>query len=133
MSTNSDKRTEEMLNKLRKLKGFCQLTPEEADAEYEAAPTEPLSDDEIASIVESVISGELASWEPVPDLDWADELNLNEVESDAPQLYRNKGEGDDDATAAEDSLREELLDNGNDTEDEDGMDGGSTPPSSCGK
>lgn len=128
MSTNPEKRAEEALQKLRKLKGYCPLTPEEADAEFDAAPADPISKDEINSIVESIMSSEMASWEPVPDLGWTEGLDLDEVENDSLVLHRNEGEGDDEANAAEDSLREELLDDGDDTEDEDGMDGGSAPP-----
>lgn len=133
MSTNPEKRAEEALNKLRKLKGYCPLTPEEADAEFDAAPTDPISEDEIDSLVESIMSGEMASWEPTPDLGWTDEINLDEVENDSLVLHRNEGEGDEEANAAEDSLREELLEDGDDTEDEDRMDGGSAPPPPCSK
>jgi hypothetical protein len=56
MSHDAEKRAEEMLNKLRKLKGLCPMTPEEADAAYDAAPEVPLSQDKIRSIVDSVTS-----------------------------------------------------------------------------
>jgi len=118
MSNNPEKRADEALQKLRKLKGYCPLTPEEADAEFDAAPAEPISDIEISSIVESIMSGEMTSWEPVPDLGWIDELDLDEVESDSLVLHRNEGEGDEESNAAEDSLREELLEDGDDTEEE---------------
>ena len=133
MSTNPEKRADEALQKLRKLKGYCPLSPEEAEAEFDSAPAVPISDERIKSLVESILSGELTSWEPIPDLTWTDELNLEEVEVDALQLYRNKGEVNDESNAAEDALRKELLDDGNDTEEEDGMDGGAKPPSSCGE
>jgi hypothetical protein len=86
-----------------------------------------MTSDQIRSIVESVTSGELASWEPVPDLNWTNELDLGEVEEDAMQLYRNKGE-DDEASDEEDELRKELLSDGDEPEEQDGMDGGATPP-----
>ena len=128
MSPSPEKRMEELFKKLRTLKGFGHMTSKQAEAEFAAATPEDLSDSEIASIVESVMSGELTSWEPSPDLEWADELDLEDVECDALQIYRNKGEDDAEASAAEQDLREELLDDGDDTEEEDGMDGGSTPP-----
>lgn len=118
MSINPDKHADEALRKLRTLKGYSPLTPDEADAEFDAAPADSISQDEINSIVESIVSGEMASWEPVPDLGWTDEFDLDEVESDSLVLHRNEGEGDDEANAAEDSLREELLEDGDDTEDE---------------
>ncbi len=126
MSSEAEKRAERMIHKLRKLKGFCPLTPEEADAMYDAAPAEEIGDDDVQSLVEFVVSGAKAAWEPQPDLGWDAEVDLGEVEDEALQLYRNKGEGGDD-TSEEDSLREELL-NDDETEDEDGVDGGEEPP-----
>jgi hypothetical protein len=126
MSQDAEKNTAEMIAKLRKLKGIAPMTPEEADTAYDDAPAEPLSQDRIRSIVESVASGELASWEPLPDLGWTSELNLEEVEEDAMQLYRNKGEGDE-ASDVEDELRRELLDDGDESEESHGMDEGAAP------
>lgn len=126
MNKDAEKRAERMIHKLRKLKGFCPMTPEEADAAYDAAPADEISHDEIQSLVEFVTSGGKASWEPNPDLGWDEEMNLGEVEDEALQLYRNKGEDDGD-TSEEDSLREELL-NDDETEDEDGVDGAEQPP-----
>lgn len=57
MSHDAEQRAEEMIHKLRKLKGFCPMTPEEADAEFDAAPAIPLTQDEIRNIVAFVISG----------------------------------------------------------------------------
>lgn len=126
MNNDAEERAERMIHKLRKLKGFCPMTPEEADAAYDAAPSDEISDDEIQSLVEFVTSGGTASWEPKPDLGWDEEMNLGELEDEALQLYRNKGEDDGD-TSEEGSLREELL-NDDETEDEDGVDGGEEPP-----
>jgi hypothetical protein len=127
MSQDADKNMDELIAKLRKLKGIGPMTPEEADVAFDEAPEEPMTSDQIRSIVESVTSGELASWEPVPDLNWTNELDLGEVEEDAMQLYRNKGE-DDEASDEEDELRKELLSDGDEPEEQDGMDGGATPP-----
>lgn len=127
MSHDAEKRAEEMIHKLRKLKGFCPMTPEEADAGYEAAPADPISDDEIDSMIEFVTSGGNASWEPKPDLGWTHTVNLEDVE-DALQLHRNKGEDDGDTTE-EDRLREEMLSD-DEEEDENGVDGGEEPPGS---
>lgn len=128
MSRDAEKRAEEMIHKLRKLKGFCPLTPEEADAAYDAAPADPISDSDIQSLVEFVTSGGKAGWEPKPDLGWTNNIDLSDVEDEALQLHRNKEEGeDDDDTSAEDELRDELLSD-DDSEDEDGMDGGAEPP-----
>jgi hypothetical protein len=106
---NDEQYYKELTAKLRKLKGIGPLTPEEADAEYENAPEDSISPDEIRSIVGSVTSGDLVSWEPVADLDWTQEMDLSEVEEDALQLYRNRGEDDEKTDEIEDELRDELL------------------------
>ena len=127
MSHDAEKRAEEMLHKLRKLKGFCPMTPEEADAAYDAAPADPISDDEVESLIDFVTSGGKASWEPKPDLGWTEDEDLSNVDEDALQLHRNKGEDDGDSTE-EDKLREEMLSDDEEDEDEDGVDGGEEPP-----
>lgn len=126
MSHDAEKYVDETLNKLRKLKGFCPMTPEEADAAYNAAPPDAICDDEIESLIDFVTSGGSASWEPRPDLGWTEDENISEVEKDAIQLHRNEGEDDGD-TSEEDRLRKELL--SDDEEDEDRMDGGKESPS----
>lgn len=123
MSNSADKRLDELTAKLRKLKGYSPLTPEEAEEAYANAPEEQMSDDEISGIVEQVVSGELASWDPSPDLGWLDDMNLSEVEEDALLLHRNAGESDPDADDTEDELRKEMLED----DDEDAAAGGSTP------
>lgn len=92
------------------------------------APAEPLSPDKIRSIVESVTSGELTSWAPVPELQWTEEINLEDVEKDALQLFRNKGEDNDETDQAEAELRDELLTDDDESEDKNGLDGGAESP-----
>ncbi len=128
MSHDAEKRAEEVIHKLRKLKGFCPMTPAEADAAYDAAPADSISDEDMDSMIEFATSAGTASWEPRPDLGWTDEENIEEVEEDTLQLHRNKGEHEGD-TSEEDRLREEMLSD-DETEDEDGMEGGKEPPGS---
>lgn len=130
MSHDAEKHAEEMIHKLRKLKGFGPMTPEEADAAYDAAPADPISDDEIDSMIEFATSGGRSPWEPRPDVGWPDEVNTSDVEDDVLQIHRNKGEDEGDTTE-EDKLREELLSDDK-AEDQDGMDGGKEPPADGG-
>jgi hypothetical protein len=52
-----------MIQKLRKLKGFCPLTLEEADAAYEAVPSDEISEKEVKSLVDTVTSKrEVSDW-----------------------------------------------------------------------
>ncbi|NLY01235.1 MAG: hypothetical protein GXY83_34525 [Rhodopirellula sp.] len=126
MSHDAEKRAGETLHKLRKLKGFCPMTPEEADAAYDAAPADPICDDEVESLIDFVTSGGKASWEPKPDLGWTEDEDLSNVDEGALQLHRNKGEDEGDSTE-EDKLREEMLAD-DEEKDEDGVDGGEEPP-----
>jgi hypothetical protein len=128
MSHDPDKRLDEMLAKLRKVKGLGPMTPEEADAAFDAAPAAPLSQDQIRSVVDSVTSGELAIWQPTPELNWADEIDLDGVDEEAMQLYRNKCEDDQETQSVEDELRRELLSEDDESENSNGLDGGAAPP-----
>lgn len=51
MNSDADKAWDRAIGKLRRKKGFTPLTPEEAEAAYEAAPTVPLSAARIGEIV----------------------------------------------------------------------------------
>lgn len=132
MSSDADKYWHEIAGKLRKKKGLGPLTPSEAEAAFDAAPEIPLSDDQIQSITDSVSSGELTTWEPTPNLDWTNEVNLEEVEEGVGQLFRNEGDRDPKTDKAEEELRQELLDDDESEDDADGVDGGAAPPGDCG-
>ncbi len=130
MNHDAEKRAEEVIHKLRKLKGFCPMTPEEADAAYDAAPADPISEEDFNLLIDFVTSGSKASWEPEPDLGWTDEVDIDGIEDDALQLHRNKSDDEGDTTE-EDRLREEMLSD-DETEDENGLEGGEEPPCSGG-
>ena len=130
MSHDAEERANEVIHKLRKLKGFCPMTPEEADAAYDATTADPISEDEIDSMIDFVTSAGKASWEPVPDLGWTDEVDIETVEEDALQLHRNKGDEEGDTTE-EDKLREEMVVD-DAREGVDGLEDGEEPPISGG-
>lgn len=50
MNHDAEQRADEIIHKLRKLKGFCPMTPQEADAAFDAAPAVPMSAEEISNI-----------------------------------------------------------------------------------
>lgn len=85
------------------------MSDEEAEAAFESAPEDPLSEDDIKAITETVVSGELASWDPLPELDWTQEMDLGSVEEEALQLFRNKGEEDANTKEVEDELRRKMM------------------------
>ncbi len=118
MSSEADRFWDEYAGKLRKKKGFCPLTPEEAIAAFNAAEDAELSEDRIDSIVEAAITGETGVEEADEHAAWDGDSELDEVAEDAHQLCRHGNEEDEDADAdkTEQDLEDELL---KDDEEED--------------
>lgn len=128
MSDEADRFWDDVAGKLRKVKGLCPLTPEEAEAAFDAAPEIPLTPDEVESIVDAVTSGELASWDPLPDADAEADPSFGEVNEQVLQVFRHEGEEDADADREEQDLENELLNENDPKEDEDGLAGGAAAP-----
>lgn len=129
MSNEADKLWESVENDLRRKKGLCPLTPEEAQGEFERLQDEDIADDEIDGIVEAVTSGELTSWVPMPNLDELAGVDTTEIESDALQLFRNPGESDPETDDLIGRLRQEADEEDDDVEsDQDGLEGNPQPP-----
>jgi hypothetical protein len=118
MSSDADKFWEDVAGKLRKKKGLCPLTPEEAERAYNEAPEIPLSPELINSMVESITSGKQASLEPDPEEEWDDDPAFAEVDEQALAVYRNQGEEDPETKQAEADLEEELLSDDEPEEDQ---------------
>jgi outer membrane lipoprotein-sorting protein len=71
MIDDADQRAAEIIHKLRKIKGFCPMTPEEADAAFDASPGAAMSRDEIQSILQFLCSREAAAKrQPAPARSW---------------------------------------------------------------
>lgn len=69
MNPDADKTWERAIGKLRRKKGYGPLTPEEAEAAYEAAPAVPLSASRISDIVKFA-TGALVPAQPVSLAEW---------------------------------------------------------------
>jgi hypothetical protein len=106
MSSEADRIWDQCAGRLRKKKGFCPLTPEEAAAAYASAPIEPLSEERIDSIVRAATSGDASTDEP--EAEWQEDGDLADVTDQAHQLCRNKGD-DSDTDQDEKDLEDELL------------------------
>jgi len=128
MKSDADKFWVDTVGKIRKAKGLCPLTPKEADEAFDDAPEVPMSADEIASIVDAVTSGELASWEPLAQYDYESDPTFGEVNESVLEVFRHEGEADDEAEALEKELEDEMLNEDETEEDEDGLAGGAKPP-----
>ena len=109
MTTDPDEYWKSVVRKLSRVQGMAPLTTEEADAAFNTAPNIPLSKQQIRSIVDSVTSGELRSWESADNDAWQDTDDLQGISEDMLQLHRNKGELDPEAAEREKRLEEGLL------------------------
>src|SRR4051794_3486698 len=118
------------LERLRRLKGFCPLTPKEADAELADAPEERLPPDEIESLLAVVRSGTVEPCDPEPVDEWSPEMDLQGMEEDVFALNRNAGEADPETDQLLEELRRKAL--GDDDEEPDGEDAGAAPPGTGG-
>jgi hypothetical protein len=133
MSNEADRLWENVENDLRRKKGLCPLTPEEAQREFENLPDEEMTEDELGEIVDAVVSGVLTSWTPTPDLAELAEIDTAEVEEDALQLFRNPGDTDSETEDLIGRLRQEADEEDCDGEaDKDGLDGDSQSPGESG-
>ena len=116
MSSDADKMWEDLAPKLRKKQGFCPLTPEEAEAEYNNAPIDPISKEKIKSMVDAAISRTDDDW--TEDEDWGEDSALDEAASGNLQLFRNEGEKTPETDQKEDELRRRMLGDDDPEEDE---------------
>lgn len=119
--SDAEKYWNDRLQKLRRFKGLCPLTPSEAEEALSKMRSRPASDAEIDAIVDAISRGVMpeSSDEP-PPADWSAEYDHEAIESEAV-LFRNEGEGADEPDASENELLEELL--GDDEDDANHMEG----------
>jgi hypothetical protein len=111
MNGKADKFWTDAAANLRRAKRLHALTPEEAQAQLDAAQEVPLSEEEIESVIDAATSGELTTWTPTPHLDWAEDFDTAAVADDVLQLNRNRGEEDPEVEQLLDELRREALNN----------------------
>jgi hypothetical protein len=118
MKSDDDKMWERVAGELRRKKGLCPPTPDEAEAQFDAAPAVPLTRDEIRLIIDAVLSGKVSPPEPVPDEDCEPDPAIAEIGEQALALFRNEGEADPEIEKAQQDLENELLDDDESEEDE---------------
>jgi hypothetical protein len=130
MPDEADKLWAQVAKELARRCGFATLTPEQAQKEFEALPDEHLSEGEITSIMDRVISGKFVTKMPAP-ID-SEEISGSDsvIEEDIYQLNRNAGESDPETERLLDELRRKALGDGEDDGDEHstGLDGTPQPP-----
>lgn len=109
--------------KLRRLMGFCPLTPKEAEEALRKIKKRQAAEEEIDALVDAVSRGEI----PIPEeaeedteLGWTPEEDFEAMELDAV-LFKNEGERSPETDQLEDELLEELSNNDESEEDADGL------------
>lgn len=134
MTSEADRFWNDIAPKYRALRGLCPMTPEEADVEYDNAPAIAMTESEIQAMIDTAISGQVPSWEPEVK-HWTPDSDLESVEEEMLAMYREEGEADAETDATEEELRKRMLSD-EQTEEQDGLDGGAAPPeqgrSDCG-
>lgn len=126
MPDEADKFWGAMASKLRRGLKLHPLCPEEAEQEYKAAVPEPLPDDLLDAMTESITSGQ-DDWSPSAGP--VDQGLESGVDEDALQLNRNAGEPDPEVDErVERHRRKALGDDDEADEDQTGMADGSEPP-----
>jgi hypothetical protein len=124
MNSDADRLWNELAPKYRRNKGLCRMTPEEAETAFNAAPEVPISDQQLRRMIDAATSESSPEWQPPTE--WTPEEELIDVGEEMAALHREQGEETPETIEIEKQLREQLL--SDDTEDEDGMDGGTAPP-----
>jgi hypothetical protein len=109
MTADADRFWKDVAGKLRKAEGFCVPAPSELEAELDSVEQEPLTDAQIDTMVQAAMSGELATWTPMPDLDWTEDGETRRVMEDVMQLNRNLGHEDPEIDELLDRQRREAL------------------------
>lgn len=129
MSTEPDPLKKD-LERLRRMKGLCPLTPEEADAALAATPDTPLPEDEIERLLLSAASGGACLEEPVPEQEWDPDRELEEIDEEVLQLNRNAGDEDAEVDQRVDEHFRKAV--GDDGEEDDERGDGQAPPGAGG-
>jgi hypothetical protein len=114
MSSDADKVFDLVANKLRKKKGLCPPTAEEAAEAFKKAKPIPVTEEEQAAIVDAMLSEDspIGSDGAVPD--WSNAPIDEEINADCQAICRNPGEGDADTERLEAEIEQELLKEDND-------------------
>lgn len=117
MANDFDTYWDELVGRLARRKGLIS-TSEELEKELANLKSEPLSDNEINSIVTAVNSGESNRSQIVPDLSWIDDFDTSSIEEGVLQLNRNKGDSDADVEERIEELRKRELEEGSHGEED---------------
>ena len=109
MTSDANRFWNKVADKLRRAEGFCVPAPKDLEAELDAIEPEPLINHQIDEMVEAAVSGEFATWTPMPVLDWNEDAESSRIMQDVMQLNRNLGDEDREIDDLLDQQRREAL------------------------
>ena len=96
MPNQDDKFWGDIAARMRRALWLRELSKEEADREYEAAESMPLSDDRIKSMVEAAMNDEAAEWTAqANEPSWEAESCVSGIAEQVFQLNRNRDKDED--------------------------------------
>ncbi len=107
MSPYDNDALQKLLREVAQKRGFAPLSPEQAQAEYDAAPREPLSPEEIDRIVRHALAGKPPRRLRPTSPSYIEEESP--VSEDMLVLNRNAGELDPETARKLDELRKSAL------------------------
>ncbi len=114
MSSDADKVFDLVANKLRKKKGLCPPTPEEAAEAFKKTKAIPISDDEQASIIDAMLSEGTPPSHYQAAEPWASTPLDQEIDAECQAICRNPGEGDEETERLEAQIEQQLLEEDDD-------------------
>ena len=119
MSKDFDQFWQKVVRKYRRKKGFTP-SADELRVEANSETHQPLSEDEIDSIVAAVSGSKesTADFGTAPELSWLHDVDTSSVEDGVLQLNRNRGETQDEVEERLKELRRKALEENRDDEDD---------------
>lgn len=111
MAHEADHEHAEITRRLRRALRMGELTPKQAQAEYDAAIPAELSDAKIDALVDGAFEqASPPSERPFEVREWTPDADTSDVESDVYQLNRNEGEPDTEVDDLIEKHRREAFD-----------------------
>ncbi len=118
LNENNENSFADLTRRVQQALRLAKLTPEQAQAEYDAAEPADISDADIERLIANVVDGdESAGSDSFEVTEWTLDVDTEEVESGFLQLNRNQGNEDPEVDELIEKHRREALDQNDDDED----------------
>jgi hypothetical protein len=114
MSSDADKVFDLVANKLRRQKGLCPPTPDEAAEAFRKAKAIPLTPEEHDAIVNAMLSEQTPLRDSEKAELWRGAPLDQEIDAECQAIYRNPGADDEETRQLEAKIDQELLEDDDD-------------------